>query len=49
MKPGSVIAVLCYNVLIFGATGYVVFWLNRSGWWFALALCLCASISKDDK
>lgn len=31
---------LVWLVLLWGATGYVVFWLGHSGWWFALSLCL---------
>jgi hypothetical protein len=27
-----------FDVLIFGATGYLVFWNNQSGWWFLLAI-----------
>lgn len=31
------IYILFWEAMIFGGTGYVVFWLGHSGWWFALA------------
>jgi hypothetical protein len=32
------IYIVLWEGLIFGGTGYAVFILNRSGWWFALAV-----------
>lgn len=47
------IAYYIYAVLIVFGTGYVVFFLNRSGWWFVVTLVLIGitpSIkSKSDK
>jgi len=34
-----VFLVILYNLTIIGATGYVVFGLGYSGWWFLLTLC----------
>ena len=31
------IYIILWEGLIFGGTGYVVFWLNHSGWWFLAA------------
>ncbi len=31
-------------VLLWGASGYVVFWLGRSGWWFILTLIMSTPI-----
>jgi hypothetical protein len=38
-----IIAYYSYCLLVIFATGYVVFELNHSGWWFLLALMLCNS------
>lgn len=35
-----------YNVLLISGTGYVVFVLGHSGWWFLLTLVLLCSPSK---
>jgi hypothetical protein len=41
MNTGYAIAAI-YNMIwscvVLGFTGYVVFWLGFSGWWFALAI-----------
>lgn len=42
-------AALLYNLLILGATGYVVFGLGHSAWWFLLAVCLLVSGTDDKK
>ena len=34
------IYIVLWEGMIFGGTGYVVFVLDRSGWWFALALLI---------
>ena len=34
------IYIVLWEGLIFGGTGYAVFWLGHSGWWFALALAV---------
>ena len=31
---------VAWTAFLFGGAGYVVFWLNRSPWWFALAITL---------
>jgi hypothetical protein len=36
-----IIAYYIYCLLILFGTGYVVFVLNASGWWFLLTLLLC--------
>ena len=35
-----VLMILIYRAAILGTTAYVVFWLDRSGWWFLLAIAL---------
>ena len=32
-------------VLVFGTCTYLVFWQGHSGWWFVLAVLLCAGSS----
>jgi hypothetical protein len=34
------IYIVLWEGMIFGGTGYAVFILDRSGWWFALALLI---------
>jgi hypothetical protein len=34
------IYIILYEGMIFGGTGYVVFFLDMSGWWFALAMLI---------
>lgn len=29
-----------WDILVFSTTTYVVFWKDRSGWWFVLAMAL---------
>ena len=41
----TMLVALLYNLVILAATGYVVFGLGHSGWWFALAFCLV--LTKD--
>lgn len=41
--------VMIWNAVVLGVTAYAVFWLDRSGWWFALALVLVASGSETAK
>ena len=33
---------LAFSALVLGGTAYVVFGLGYSGWWFVLALIICA-------
>jgi ABC-type multidrug transport system permease subunit len=33
---------LIWNLVVFGSTAYAVFVLDRSGWWFLLALMVMA-------
>lgn len=40
MKYLAVIICFLYNLLIIFATGYIVFYLGFSGWWFLLTMCL---------
>lgn len=32
------------DLLIWSGIGYAVFWLNHSGWWFALAIVASAAV-----
>ena len=32
--------VVWWDAVLFGGAGYVVFWLDRSPWWFLLAVIL---------
>lgn len=41
------IAVLSFNAVLYLATGYAVFVLDASGWWFALTVAATASISES--
>lgn len=34
------IYIVLWEGLVFGGTGYAVFVLDRSGWWFALAILI---------
>jgi hypothetical protein len=34
------IYIIFWEGMLFGGTGYAVFVLNHSGWWFALAILL---------
>ncbi|MEP9376164.1 hypothetical protein ABLE91_05580 [Aquabacter sp. CN5-332] len=36
------LSTLAFRAAILGFCAYAVFWLGFSGWWFALALVLCA-------
>ena len=49
----NIIAVLLFNLALIVGTGYVVFVLNRSPWWFLLCALFVGSISvkssNDDK
>lgn len=40
---------LLYNLALVVATGYVVFVMGRSAWWFLLCVLLMASITVDEK
>jgi hypothetical protein len=42
------IAYYVYCLLLVFGTGYVVFWLNNSGWWFLVTMLLC-NISPEIK
>jgi hypothetical protein len=44
-----IIAYYIYCLLVIFATGYVVFELNHSSWWFLLALVLCDSAPYQTK
>lgn len=37
------IYIIAFETLVLGGCGYAVFVLNRSGWWFLLAVFLSAS------
>ncbi len=41
--------IILWEGLIFGGTGYVVFFNGESGWWFALAVLLGASAYKPER
>ena len=36
--------IILYYIFIIGSTGYVVFYLGYSGWWFALAALFCTVV-----
>ena len=36
------IYIILWKAMIFGGTGYVVFMLDHSGWWFLLALVIAS-------
>lgn len=36
------IYIILWEAMIFGGTGYVVFMLDHSGWWFLLALVIAS-------
>lgn len=38
------IYVILYEGFFVGGTGYVVFWMGYSGWWFVLAVLFSAGI-----
>jgi hypothetical protein len=42
------IYIIAWETLIIGGFGYVVFELNRSGWWMLLAVLLSASAYKPE-
>ena len=37
------IYIIVFETLIWGGTGYAVFFLGRSGWWFLLALIVSSA------
>jgi hypothetical protein len=42
------IYILLFEGLVFGGTGYAVFVLDRSGWWFLLALFVSCGAYRPD-
>lgn len=40
------IYIILWEGMIFGGTGYAVFAMDKSGWWFALAVFIGASAYK---
>lgn len=49
IEIGVLLLTLMYNLAILGGTGYAVFGLGYSGWWFLLAvLCLVSARYKKD-
>jgi hypothetical protein len=41
MSEASIVfMILVYRAAILGVTAYAVFWLDRSGWWFLLAIMM---------
>lgn len=38
MEITYLIYIVLWEGLVFGGTGYAVFWLGRSGWWFLAAV-----------
>lgn len=54
MKPETIagLALLLRYLWVFtvwGVTAYAVFWLDRSGWWFLLALIITSGTSTEVK
>lgn len=43
------IYVLAYEGLVLGGTGYAVFVLNHSGWWWLLAVILSCGVTPPGK
>jgi hypothetical protein len=43
------IYIVLYETLIWGGTGYAVFALGHSGWWFALAVVASAAAYSPKK
>jgi hypothetical protein len=42
-----IVAILiAWRVLVLGTCTYLVFWEGHSGWWFLLAILLCAGSSE---
>jgi len=41
------ILVLLYNGALIAGCSYLVFWKGHSGWWFLLAIVLCAHKTKN--
>lgn len=44
-----VFIVLLYDIILVGATGYLVFFQGHSGWWFLLTLTLMAGTNDINK
>jgi len=44
----SLFLYILWDLVIICGTGYVVFWLNQSGWWFLLALILLRFPSESE-
>ena len=40
MAVAAYALMLIFDAFVLGATAYAVFWLDRSGWWFALAIMI---------
>lgn len=38
--------IVCFETLVLGGTGYAVFVLHESGWWFALAVIVSGACFK---
>ena len=52
MNNKTILIYYIYVLLVLGACGYVVFGLDRSGWWFLLAAALTnisPTSKKDEK
>lgn len=43
------IYIVCYETLVIGGCGYVVFALHRSPWWFVLATLFSAGAYSPEK
>lgn len=40
--------IVCYYISLIVATGYVVFILGQSGWWFVLTIVLMEAVTVND-
>ena len=40
-----IVCTVLWDFAVFGATTYLVFWREQSGWWFILAVLLTAQIT----
>lgn len=46
MQKAIVALNVLFAMIVLGFTAYVVFWLDRSGWWFLLAFIIVSSMTE---
>ncbi len=42
------LASLIWDLAVFGTCTYLVFWRDHSGWWYLLAILLCANSTSNN-